>query len=82
MGCFPYERPVEERRLVCPNVIYSSSLFMKPVRNDARSVSIISLGCFHPVVKVQSAALHFFLDEENEEESSDEEDVSANLCFT
>lgn len=50
-------------------------LLLKPlVRNDAKSVSIVSLGCLHPIVKVQSAALHFFLDEDNEDESSDEED--------
>ena len=35
-------------------------------RNDAKSVTIIALGCFHPVTKVPTAPLHFFL-------SSDEE---------
>ena len=39
-------------------------------------IAIVSLGCLHPVTKVQSAALHFFLDEEVEEDSDeDEEDV-------
>ena len=44
-------------------------------RDDAKSVSIVALGCFHPVAKVQSAALHFFLGSEDEEEDSDEEDA-------
>ena len=45
------------------------------IRNDAKSVSIVALGCFHPVVKVQSAAIHFFLGSEDEEiEDSDEEE--------
>ena len=47
-------------------------------RNDAKTVSIVALGCFHPVVKVQSASLHFFLgsDEEQEDSDEEEEDVS------
>ena len=50
-------------------------------RNDAKTVSIIALGCFHPVVKVQSASLHFFLgsDEEKEDSDDEEEDVRATL---
>ena len=50
-------------------------------RNDAKTVSIIALGCFHPVVKVQSASLHFFLgsDEEKEDSDDEEEDVRAVL---
>ncbi len=43
-------------------------------RNDAKTVSIIALGCFHPVTKVQSASLHFFLGSDEEQEDSDEED--------
>jgi protein SDA1 len=43
-------------------------------RTDAKSVSIIELGCFHPVVKVQNASIHFFLSSENEQETSDGED--------
>ena len=52
-----------------------------PCRNDAKTVSIIALGCFHPVVKVQSASLHFFLgsDEEKEDSDDEEEDVRAVL---
>ena len=40
-------------------------------------MSIIALGCFHPVTKVQSASLHFFLgsDEEKEDSDDEEEDV-------
>lgn len=44
-------------------------------RNDAKTVSIVVLGCFHPFTKVQSASLHFFLgsDDEQEEDSDDDE---------
>ncbi|PAV19968.1 required for actin cytoskeleton organization and cell cycle progression [Pyrrhoderma noxium] len=55
-------------------VFMTKDLWKKGIWNDAKSVSIVSLGCLHPIVKVQSAALHFFLDEDNEDESSDEED--------
>ena len=41
-------------------------------------MSIVSLGCLHPIAKVQSAALHFFLDEE-EEIPSDEEDEGPDM---
>ena len=47
-------------------------------RNDAKTVSIVALAVFHPNTKVQSAAIHFFLGSEtddNEEESSDEDDA-------
>jgi protein SDA1 len=42
-------------------------------------VSIVALGCFHPVMKVQSASIHFFLgsDEEKRDSGDEEEDVSA-----
>lgn len=44
---------------------------------DAKPVSIIALGCFHPGTKVQSAAIHFFLGSDEEtQHSDDEEDVS------
>lgn len=43
-------------------------------RNDGKTVSIVALGCFHPVLKVQSASLHFFLGSDEEEESSDDEE--------
>ncbi|EJD07420.1 SDA1-domain-containing protein [Fomitiporia mediterranea MF3/22] len=55
-------------------VFMTKDLWRKGIWNDAKSVAIISLGCFHPITKVQSAALHFFLDEEDGEDSSEEED--------
>lgn len=55
-------------------VLLTKELWKKNVWNDAKSVSIVSLGCFHPVAKVQSASLHFFLGEEDEDEDSDSED--------
>jgi hypothetical protein len=36
-------------------------------------VSIVAQGCFHPVTKVQSASLHFFLGSDEDDEESDEE---------
>lgn len=52
----------------------TSVLTTLPPRNDAKTVSIVALGCFHPVVKVQSASIHFFLGSEDEDEDSDDED--------
>lgn len=49
-------------------------------RSDAKAVSIIALGCFHPMVKVQSASLHFFLGSDEEKEDSDEEEEDVG-CF-
>jgi hypothetical protein len=43
-------------------------------RNDAKTVSIIEFGCFHPVIKVQSASLHFFLASDDDQPDSDEEE--------
>ena len=48
--------------------------FSMSLRDDAKTVSIIALGCFHPNVKVQSASLHFFQGVQDEGNSSDEED--------
>lgn len=42
-------------------------------RTDAKPVSIVSLGCFHPVTKVQSASVHFFLGSDEQKEDSDDE---------
>jgi len=43
-------------------------------RTDSKTVSIPALAAFHPNTKVQSAALHFFLGSENDDE--DESDNS------
>ncbi|KAJ3565096.1 hypothetical protein NP233_g7864 [Leucocoprinus birnbaumii] len=56
-------------------IILTKELWKKGVWTDAKTVSIVSLGCLHPTTKVQSASIHFFLSSEEEEEgSSDEED--------
>jgi len=44
-------------------------------RNDAKSVSIVALGCLHPVIKVQSSSMHFFLGSDQEQDEEDEEEV-------
>ncbi|KAF8509431.1 SDA1-domain-containing protein [Hysterangium stoloniferum] len=56
-------------------VVLAKELWKKGIWNDSKTVSIVALGCFHPFAKVQSAALHFFLgsDDEDEQESEDEE---------
>ncbi len=76
---------VEKGHLVRPSTFrYSWVLKRCACRNDAKTVSIIALGCFHPVVKVQSASLHFFLgsDEEKEDSDDEEEDVCPPLFRT
>ncbi|KAA1473975.1 SDA1-domain-containing protein [Dentipellis sp. KUC8613] len=55
-------------------IIVTKELWSKGVWDDAKSVAIVALGCFHPVIKVQSASLHFFLGGEEEEEDSDDDD--------
>ncbi|KAI0956922.1 hypothetical protein AcW1_005479 [Taiwanofungus camphoratus] len=55
-------------------VVLTKELWKKGIWNDAKTVSIIALGCFHPVIKVQSASLHFFLGSDEEKEDSDDED--------
>ncbi|KAL0947247.1 hypothetical protein HGRIS_013368 [Hohenbuehelia grisea] len=54
-------------------VLMTKELWRKGVWTDAKTVSIIALGCFHPVVKVQSASVHFFLGSDEEKEDSDDE---------
>nr|XP_018260886.1 protein SDA1 [Kwoniella dejecticola CBS 10117]OBR83044.1 protein SDA1 [Kwoniella dejecticola CBS 10117] len=59
-------------------VMMVKELWKKGVWNDAKTVSIVALAAFHPNTKVQSAALHFFLGSDNEDENetdSDEEDI-------
>ncbi|KAG8741158.1 Severe Depolymerization of Actin [Ceratobasidium sp. 414] len=58
-------------------VTVAKELWKKGVWNDAKTVSIIEFGCFHPVTKVQSASLHFFLGSDDEKEDSDEEEDEA-----
>ncbi|KAH9830989.1 SDA1-domain-containing protein [Rhodofomes roseus] len=54
-------------------IVLTKELWRKGIWNDAKTVSIVALGCFHPVVKVQSASLHFFLGSDEEKEDSDDE---------
>lgn len=61
-----YDNPFQNRPL------------MNHARSDAKSVSVIAQGCFHPVTKVQSASLHFFLGSEDMEEHESDDEV----CFT
>lgn len=37
-------------------------------------MAIIALGAFHPVIKVQSASMHFFLGSDQEVDEEDSED--------
>ncbi|KAF5372978.1 hypothetical protein D9758_001786 [Tetrapyrgos nigripes] len=55
-------------------VILTKQLWKKGVWSDVKPVSIVAIGCLHPVVKVQSASLHFFLGGDEEENSDDEGD--------
>jgi hypothetical protein len=75
VGRHSCKRVVEEIYLVIVSLsllILYTQLF--PHRTDAKTVSIIALGCFHPNVKVQSASLHFFLGSEDEQDDSDDDD--------
>ncbi|KAL4249562.1 Protein SDA1 [Abortiporus biennis] len=60
-------------------IVLTRELWKKSVWSDAKSVSVVALGCCHPVVKVQSASLHFFLGLEEEQEDSDEEEELPNV---
>ena len=44
-------------------------------------MSIVAQGCFHPVTKVQSASLHFFLGSEEEDDESEDEEVISDILF-
>jgi hypothetical protein len=77
VGCSIDKRTLEERGLVyliLPVFLHNLTVIF---RQDAKSVSIIVQGCFHPVTKVQSASFHFFLgsEEEDDEEDADNNDV-------
>ncbi|KAH9004634.1 protein required for actin cytoskeleton organization and cell cycle progression [Lactarius hatsudake] len=54
-------------------VVVTKELWKKGVWDDAKSVAIVASGCFHPVTKVQSASLHFFLGGDEESEGSEDE---------
>ncbi|CAL1703881.1 unnamed protein product [Somion occarium] len=57
-------------------IVLTKELWKKGIWNDAKTVSIVALGCQHPVVKVQSASVHFFLGaDEDDEDSDDDEDT-------
>lgn len=40
----------------------------------------MALGCFHPIAKVQNAAIHFFLGADDEDEDSESEDEVSTMC--
>ncbi|KAK0228256.1 SDA1-domain-containing protein [Armillaria fumosa] len=61
-------------------IILTKELWRKGIWTDVKPVSIVALGCFHPVVKVQSASIHFFLgSDEDKEDSDDEEEESVDV---
>ncbi|KAK0445374.1 SDA1-domain-containing protein [Armillaria borealis] len=55
-------------------IILTKELWRKGIWTDVKPVSIVALGCFHPVVKVQSASIHFFLGSDEDKEDSDDEE--------
>jgi len=75
VGRNSHERALEEASMVNYVNSFQSHPLTIYARSDAKSVSIIAQGCFHPVTKVQSASLHFFLGSEEMEESGDEDEV-------
>ncbi|KAG8894226.1 Severe Depolymerization of Actin, partial [Tulasnella sp. 417] len=60
-------------------IMVAKELWRKNVWNDPKTVSIVALGCFHPVIKVQSACAHFFLNSEEAVEDSESEDEAPDL---
>ena len=60
-------------------VILAKELWRKQTWTDAKTVAIVALGCFHPVIKVQSASLHFFLGSDQDKEDSDDESDHVSL---
>ncbi|PPQ63187.1 hypothetical protein CVT24_005732 [Panaeolus cyanescens] len=60
-------------------IVLTKELWRKGIWTDAKSVSIVAQGCFHPVTKVQSASLHFFLGSEDMEDDSDDEDEAVDV---
>ncbi|PFH47182.1 hypothetical protein AMATHDRAFT_77333 [Amanita thiersii Skay4041] len=60
-------------------IILAKELWKKGTWKDAKTVSIIALGCTHPIPKVQSASIHFFLGEETELEDNDEDEQKVDV---
>ncbi|TRM59483.1 SDA1-domain-containing protein [Schizophyllum amplum] len=60
-------------------VVLTKELWKKGIWNDTKTVSIVALGCFHPVMKVQSASIHFFLGSDDENDDSDDEDYGPDI---
>ncbi|KAF9052728.1 SDA1-domain-containing protein [Panaeolus papilionaceus] len=60
-------------------IVLTKELWRKGIWSDAKSVSIVAQGCFHPVTKVQSASLHFFLGSEEAGDDSDDEDETIDV---
>jgi len=56
-------------------------IHLRICRNDAKTVSIVVLGCFHPFTKVQSASLHFFLGSEDEQEENSDNDEVCSVIY-
>ena len=54
-------------------VMLTRELWKKGIWNDAKTVSIVALACFHPTAKVQNAAVHFFLGSDDAIEESEDE---------
>ncbi|KAE9406981.1 SDA1-domain-containing protein [Gymnopus androsaceus JB14] len=55
-------------------VILTKELWRKGIWNDVKPVSIVAIGCLHPVLKVQSASIHFFLGDDDQKDASDDEE--------
>ncbi|EJD54169.1 protein required for actin cytoskeleton organization and cell cycle progression [Auricularia subglabra TFB-10046 SS5] len=55
-------------------VLLTKELWKTGVWNDNKSVAIVALGCMHPNVKVQSASMHFFLGEDNNDDEDSEDE--------
>ncbi|KAJ7582468.1 SDA1-domain-containing protein [Mycena floridula] len=55
-------------------IILTKELWRKGIWSDVKPVSIVALGCFHPLAKVQSASIHFFLGSDEDKVDSDDEE--------
>lgn len=57
----------------------ASELWRKQIWNDAKTVQLVSLACFHSNTKVASAAMHFFLANEADDTPDSDDDGEADL---